>query len=630
MKTKIGKQYYLIPIIYILIIVVLLHFQYSTDESFVRTIRNITVNGERSKAAITGKRGLSSLNVDAFGFTFSFDDSNPVLIETKDGLTHKFYALDFTPYSDGIEINLGKGMSVRFLLDEEGLRILPDATMIESIERIKIPVTLQPGIEVRSGSGMPVLAVTDDLLGETYFVALQEGIQYQEEEGYFILDTGQYGFKELVFRSAPPGIEDPLTFWFAGKANFPDSAEYNKAVGSFLGIAKNGWENSRFSRETGTWDNGRGSEVFSEKIAVILLSEAVGTGRFSTVHENMTIASAEHRDELTRLSSPFLGDIINLVNRYVRADNPERLYRTFLESARKGDTKLFSREGLIRTVELSSDQDLRDAALKTIQQAEMEEVSILSSLGMIDYLLSIQPDSYIDLARTIIDTRIVPSLTVIDEGVYISTGDRENLEILSSIRTGSLLLRAGKLAENETYEALGRSLIAASLSLADEDGFLPEIIRSDGLSIRGRNGVLPPEEVYLLLADNRYYPQERPLTRFFGDGSWMWSGAREVTVTPGSDMYSISFTYPRGETHYIAIHGLAPFSRMKLLGIDWKGDPIFQYYYSGWYYDQSTSTLYIKLRHRTERETIEIYYSRPVPAEEPQAAVEEPVEEGEN
>lgn len=629
MRTKIGKQYILIPIIYIVIITVLLHFQYSTDESFIRTIGNITVNGEEARAAITGKRGLSSLSIDAYGFSFSFNASDPVLVETRDGLTHKFYALDFTPYTDGVEVDLGKGMAVRFLQEDESLRIIPTASMIESIQCVKFPVTKQPGIEVRSGSGLPVLAITDELLGETHFAAMEEGIRYDEEAGYFVLETGDYGFRELAFRSAPPGIEDPFTFWFAGKANFPDRTEYEAAVRDYLSDARNGWESQRFNREIGTWDTGRDSDTFSEDIAVILLSEAVGTGRFSRVHENMTIASAEHKEQLSRLSSPFLGDIINRVNGFIRSDNFPSRFRSLLDKARQGDTTLFEEDDLIRTIRLSEDRRLSTEAMNILADANLEETSAASGLGILEYLLAFRPEGYTDLLSNTIDLCLVPSLIVLDEGVFLSSGDRENLDVLMSLRAGSLLLEAGRVSANETYEALGRSLVVTAVSLKEDSGFLPQVIQTDGLSIRRRNGVLSPEQAYPYLTDNRYYPREVSTADSFGDGSWIWTCAEDVSVTPGKDMYSITFSYPRGETHYIALHGVPPFSRMRLLGIDWKGDPIFQYYYSGWYYDPVTSTLFIKLRHRSEAETVELYYDRPAPVEPAeQTPTEESVPEG--
>lgn len=596
---------------YILVIIGLLHVQFSTDESFLRTIGALTVKGEKSRAAITGKRGLSSLSVDAFGFTFSFDDSDPVLIETKDGLTHKGYALDFTPYTDGLEIDLGKGISIRFLLEDEGLRIIPATSMIESIERMNFPVSLQPGITVRSGSGMPVLAVSDSLLGETHFAALQEGIRYDDEAGYFILESDSNGIRELTFRSAPPGIEDPLTFWFAGKTNFPDQAEYAAAVSDFLSNARRGWETSRFSRETGTWESGFGSNIFSEDIAVILLSEAVGTGRFPRVQEDMTIASADHKDELSKLSAPFLGDIVTGVTGFIRSENLNRRYAGLLEAARNRDVGIFTGEGPERTAGLFTDNRLREEALETIAEINIETAGVEACLGMIEFLLSEGEGTQRELLASIIDEGIVPALVILDEGVYLASGERDSVSITTSLRAGSLLLKVGKSTEKETYEALGRSLVTSSLALADEKGFLPEVVRNDGLSIQAEQGVLPPEGVYHLLTDNRYYPKELSLAEYFSDGSWIWTCSSSVSITRGRDMYSLELTYPRGETHYFALHGIPRFSRLRLLGIDWKGDPIFQYYYSGWYYDEQTSTLYVKLRHRSERERLEIYYEQP-------------------
>ena len=46
-------------------------------------------------------------------------------------------------------------------------------------------------------------------------------------------------------------------------------------------------------------------------------------------------------------------------------------------------------------------------------------------------------------------------------------------------------------------------------------------------------------------------------------------------------------------------------------GVEWNPDPIFQQYHSGWNYDASRETLYIKIRHRTRGETIRILHTDP-------------------
>ncbi|MCG8452208.1 MAG: hypothetical protein MI717_03375, partial [Spirochaetales bacterium] len=63
-----------------------------------------------------------------------------------------------------------------------------------------------------------------------------------------------------------------------------------------------------------------------------------------------------------------------------------------------------------------------------------------------------------------------------------------------------------------------------------------------------------------------------------------------------------------GSIHHMAIKGVKPFNRLIMNEIRWNGDPNFQRYHSGWYYDAQTETLHIKKRHRTKSETIRILY----------------------
>jgi hypothetical protein len=69
--------------------------------------------------------------------------------------------------------------------------------------------------------------------------------------------------------------------------------------------------------------------------------------------------------------------------------------------------------------------------------------------------------------------------------------------------------------------------------------------------------------------------------------------------------------FPPGAIHHIVIRGIKKFNVLYMNGIRWNGDPNFQRYYAGWFYDQANETLYMKIRHRAETETIRILYYNP-------------------
>ncbi|MCK5736928.1 MAG: hypothetical protein KAH21_10635, partial [Spirochaetaceae bacterium] len=100
-------------------------------------------------------------------------------------------------------------------------------------------------------------------------------------------------------------------------------------------------------------------------------------------------------------------------------------------------------------------------------------------------------------------------------------------------------------------------------------------------------------------------------TQELGPGSWSLTGTERFTLRSTPRETTISMDFPTGSIHHIAIKGIKSFNVLYMNGIRWNGDPNFQRYYAGWYYDQINEILYLKIRHRQKTETIRILYYEP-------------------
>jgi hypothetical protein len=74
----------------------------------------------------------------------------------------------------------------------------------------------------------------------------------------------------------------------------------------------------------------------------------------------------------------------------------------------------------------------------------------------------------------------------------------------------------------------------------------------------------------------------------------------------------VSVSFPAGETHYLMLWGIQPFTRMQIHSMNWRSDPRYESYdSSGWVYYPQDRLLALKLKHRSQVEHIRIYYSQP-------------------
>jgi hypothetical protein len=176
-----------------------------------------------------------------------------------------------------------------------------------------------------------------------------------------------------------------------------------------------------------------------------------------------------------------------------------------------------------------------------------------------------------------------------------------------NLRAGKALMVYGKTTENTTWAALGRSLILSTLSLIDPAGMLSETLtlspQGDIMeTVRGRQ--INSVRLYRYLAPEAY-PHAASIET--GAGIWAWTTAQVAAVREDT-VLDIAVSFPAGETHYMMIRGIRPFSKIQLYGIDYRTDPQFERYdSSGWSYSASEQTLLLKIRHRSPVEHIRIF-----------------------
>jgi hypothetical protein len=176
-----------------------------------------------------------------------------------------------------------------------------------------------------------------------------------------------------------------------------------------------------------------------------------------------------------------------------------------------------------------------------------------------------------------------------------------------NLRLGAALER---WAGDGDWAAIGRSLILSVLSLTDSAGTAPrEILMDDAGELReGEDGRITAARLYRILAPGEYYPRAVGIGAGI-NGIWAWTAASSVTVTQDGPVLDIAVSFPVGETHYMMIRGIRPFTKLQLYQIDYRTDPRFERYdSSGWVYAAGDQILVLKMKHRATVEHIRIFY----------------------
>jgi hypothetical protein len=109
-----------------------------------------------------------------------------------------------------------------------------------------------------------------------------------------------------------------------------------------------------------------------------------------------------------------------------------------------------------------------------------------------------------------------------------------------------------------------------------------------------------------------------------------WTCAQDITYTESADHSeaTITITFPQNDTHYIILKEIKPFTGINIYGIAFHTDPRFESYNSsGYVYNEQTRTLFLKSRHKDNREVIKLFFNRPVSARPAAAETSAPAEQ---
>ena len=393
--------------------------------------------------------------------------------------------------------------------------------------------------------------------------------------------------------------------------DMPGADRLKAVTAAFLESAWQGWSSTRYSAADSSWRLADGTRGFSEDIGVALLSQSVARGSFPATFGLWSDALAIQEKKaapLSRVTSAYVGGERDFASSLQRSADAEVSRAANL--LQQNDVSLLRVTGLVPLLLDHGTADLMQKAgafLAGHSAAGLDAVTALGFAGnLLDYYTLMGSDEHIvQLLKDTVTKDLLPAVRAADAGVFLDTG-KGSSDVATDIRAGALLLRAASVIDSSLAAAVGRGLIVSSLSLGNEAGFLPAVITLDAGHITRRDGAVAPETIYPDLPGTAFVPREIPLASAAGKGAWVWTCASLASVTGTPAELTLAFAYPRGVPYHLVLHGVRPFSLLKLHGIPWHADPTYFKYSDGWTYDGGSQTLFMKITGRLDQEEIDI------------------------
>jgi hypothetical protein len=373
----------------------------------------------------------------------------------------------------------------------------------------------------------------------------------------------------------------------------PQSQNYYYAISN--------WQDLSFSR----W-NQNAASLYNEDDITGYMSEALRQNYYTEALASISgdfINSAQYSYK----SSVYLGGMVNAYRSFISEEN--RKLNTITILARESPLDILKEEHIIDYFLTRGNTVLAHDIIQLIQNTNPERL-------IIDYCPSLL-EAYSDIKRwnlsikNPVEPLIEKILLLVSENiskdavtnlVYVS-GSKER-DLYYSVRLGNALIYWAEDVKNTEWADIGRSLILSALTNAGPGA----------------------GNLYSCLRPTEYYPKAVWLA---DNGFWAWTVSPSVRSSWSDGNLNIAFSFPANMAHYTIIRGIRPFIKMQIHGMDWRTDSQFERYdSSGWVYYPQDQILILKLRHRSQSESIRIIYRY----EEPPPVIKEETQDvtGEN
>lgn len=594
MKKRRTSLFFLLPLLYVGVFFLLISLQFSKSEAFSQSFGDLSVSGKAPKKEKAEE--ILDLTIRGRGLEFFFSGNNPVLIETLDGTIHRARVKNYSIGPKALVVEFQHGLKVFFEYTGTNQRTLSLRPVLsealESTKRISFPYRADGSAQMTPEAGLPVMLI--DKNGSSYFAVLSGGMDRIDENGsFFVLNAQKGRLRTIRIDPAPQGFS-AIDYWISRTRAPIDQAALDLIVKTYWNNAYAGWDRTRFHPENVVWDQGDSSSSFTEPLVTAYLSEARQRGSYQEAYDKVQPGIGSHTERWGYKAMPYLGDLVGSL----------RAKKRDMEVLSSQEEIDFSgRLDLVRDSYYYGPDGLFDRVRKALQKETFPEnlQERLYWLANLVNLREFQGDFGFETVFREQMMRILPHAVRTEAGVFLQN-ESGFLDLKAGILFGRVLLRYGSISDNDKMDSFARELIASGLKQAGGGGILPEVLLYGTEGALEKEGSLLPESVYEILADPAALPREISLKEHWGDRSYLRTVAKVVHLSINKEEARITFEFPVGFSHHFILGGLGPYDHIRLHDIRWRTDPEFQQYSDGWLYNESSRTLYVKLKHRDVRE----------------------------
>ncbi|MGP1520438.1 MAG: hypothetical protein ACTTIZ_02860 [Treponema sp.] len=593
-------------LLYVLILFFIFFIQFKKGVPFYYKNSHLNVSGRYFTNKDEKQELLLPVHITSNGLAIFITEQNPVKIKNDDDSITEVKILSYNMKDSIFSLVFEKGSTLSFTTNDRRIKNTDD-----KIEALNISCRLGKGIKELYVPYKLTQNARLEKSGNNFFIQyknktfafskLQDITTQQENTTPFILFSKNNTFISYHTHLTKESLklENMITNDIASREKYENNL--NECVGIFLKSLENQIRSRRHN----------------EKTLVSLISENAKQGLFNKTIEDYPILLLP-KNKRSFLSSLYYGGLIE--NYKIKMIEDEEEIKTISSKLDNKDYSLFEHSPLIPFLANRGKYNLINDILdfvETIDEKNMTSLQLANILQLsIDYKNIYGDERNIEASTKKCEKALLERLFAIDDMLYIYT--RENtIDSLATFNISKILINYGDVFGNELVRGTGYLLFNSLYSFTQDPSFFPSsfTIKQDENKKEGLMAndalIIGADVLYtVFFPENTWYTHELSLIHGENRSIFALTCAKDIRIKKHSDnMMVFDFTLQKGNTHYAILQGIEKFNDIKIHDIHFRTDPHFETYdSSGYVYNQETKTLYLKLKHRQDIETVELHF----------------------
>ena len=509
------------------------------------------------------------------GLSFFADDENPVLVRSENGEETQLLLRSYKEDTDSVKLFFTDEVTLEFFQFKQGdglnsLSIFADIPDV--FAEIFLPCTVSPQYSFKTqDDGMVLLTSKSETFA--FFCGGFDGKNVCFSQANLTAKCEPYTPEPEIL---------PETFSFHDVASVAGTTDTELAAVCLQ-------VRSSFADRVGSLISQSRIDSLSEMDITAYVAELASRGRYSQAVSSIP-DSFKRSSKRTYISSPFFDNLVSM-NRSLAIQNEK-----FSSLVKSSSPDVFATEGMTSYI-------LREKNSPAIRQlidsvSQLQSFSATQAAGALDVYSELSGEepvlaSILEKATSLCVSSIEQSCVLENSSLKLSKDDGTFFDVYDAVFIGTSLSKYGKVASNDILTQAGNLIVYTALSSSD-------------LSVRTISSI------YRMIApDNTYFPHAEILG-WYGDSCvWAWTCAQSISCAHDNALTAnILIEFPHEQTHYVIFSGVPDFrGKIEIQGMMFRTDPNFETYNSsGYVYQESTRSLFLKSRHKSRTELVRLFF----------------------